>query len=103
MEYNKKYLISPSPSFEQEFINIYNYIAFTLNSPNSANKLYHQITNAIYSLQYYPERYTKILTLQNLRKLTILNYVIIYKINNNSNQIFILHIFHNTQNYFKFL
>ena len=92
MIYMNKYLIHPSPPFEKELTEIYNHIAFKLDSISSANKFYHKVKNAIYSLKYYPERYMKVYSLQhpqrNLRKLTIDNYIIIYEVNNNTRSSF---------------
>ncbi len=59
--------------------------------------------NKILSLQYLPERYSRIFKSKfknrNLRKLLINNFVIIYEVRNDTYQIFILHIFNKYQNY----
>ena len=62
-----------------------------------------KIRNKILSLQYLPERYSRIFKSKfknrNLRKLLINNFVIIYEVRNDTYQIFILHIFNKYQNY----
>ena len=68
-----------------------------------ANEKYKKIRNKILSLQYLPERYSRIFKSKfknrNLRKLLINNFVIIYEVRNDTYQIFILHIFNKYQNY----
>lgn len=94
------YGINLSNQFREELDNIYNYIRFSLASPQTANKIYNNIKNAILSLTFYLERHAKISSMGDFRKLLINNYVVIYQIDNNSRQVFILHIFHGNQNYF---
>lgn len=93
------YEINLSNQFREELDNIYNYICFYLGSPQTANKIYHKTKNSILSLTFYPERYSKISSIGDFRKLLINHYVVIYQINNSSSQVFILHIFHGSQNY----
>ncbi len=97
-----KYLINTTDIFEEELENIFYYIAFVLNEPNIAKKLYKKIKMKILSLEYLPQRYTNINSYNNksIRKMIIDNFIIIYKIEQNLKQVYILHIFHCTQNYF---
>lgn len=107
MVYINKYTIKSTPSFEREFENIYNYIIYTLKEPSTAKNFYTQVTKKIYSLEYFPERYTKISTFKNkwgnIRRLTFDKYAIIYDVDNTTHQVFIIHIFNNTQNYLNLL
>ena len=107
MIYNSKYIIKITPSFEEELKSIYTYIELKLKEPNTAKILFNKIINKIYSLETYPERYIKVSInsdkTRNIRKLIFEKYVIIYEIDNQNGQIFILHIFHNTQNYLRFI
>lgn len=101
MTYSKKYIVNPTPSFEKNMEEIYNYIFFKLKEPNIANKLYKLVIKEISSLQYSPERYSRVLynKNRNIRKLLVKKYIIIYEVDNNTGQVFILHIFHSSQNY----
>lgn len=78
----RKYNIIWSPNFKRELESIYNYICNKLNAKIIADNLYNQIINQIYSLKYYPERYQKLnIKDENIRRLIVNNYIIIYKIN----------------------
>lgn len=101
----RKYNIIWSPNFKRELESIYNYICNKLNAKIIADNLYNQIINQIYSLKYYPERYQKLnIKDENIRRLIVNNYIIIYKINDIfPDQVYILHIFHNNQNYLNLL
>ena len=94
-----EYKIKLTNQFIGELDRIYNYIYFSLNSPITATKLYYKIKNSILNLNFYPERFPILNNTKTLRKLLINNYIIIYKINNKTNDVFILHIFHGNQNY----
>lgn len=95
------YKIIWSPIFFFELENIYNYLYFKLIEPSIAKRIYYQILDKILLLDLNPERNSKVQILSNfnLRKFIIKNYIIIYEIDNNINKVFILHIFHNNQNY----
>lgn len=81
ISYNKKYTIIYTPSFQKEQEQILKYIAFNLNSPKTAKKFYNILLSKIYSLQHFPERYSKIIYKEKvLRKLPIYNYIVIYEV-----------------------
>ena len=85
ISYNKKYTIIHTPSFQKEQEKILKYIAFNLDSPKTAKKFYNILSNKIYSLQHFPERYSKIIYKDRiLRKLPIYNYIVIYEVNINA-------------------
>ncbi len=98
-----KYNIKTTKAFEEELLNIYSYIAEYLQEPKIANEKYKKIRNKILTLQYLPERYSRIFKSKfknrNLRKLLINNFVIIYEVRNDTYQIFILYIFNKNQKY----
>jgi len=98
-----EYFIHTTSQFNEEFDRIYHYINFYLHSPRAANKFYFKIKKSILSLNFFPERFPKVPSVNyqnhNLRKLIIDKYIIIYEVQNNSNEVFILHIFHGSQNY----
>ncbi len=100
-----EYKINLTLQFQDELDKIYYYIYYSLHAPKTANKLHQKIKKSVYSLNFSPERYSKIYGLNNLkneniRKMPVDNYIIIYQVNNLSRQVFILHIFHGKQNYF---
>ena len=88
MIYLNKYIIRPSPSFENELQETYLYIKFKLKEPITAKRIYKTIKKEIYSLQYFPERHIKITDYKdkkrNLHRLLIYNYVIIYEVVNDT-------------------
>lgn len=100
------YRIIITQTFENDFKKLFNYISFINYKSSYLKILYNQIMNSIYSLEFLPERYAKIYNPSigkdhsNLRKLLIDKYIIIYKVHSNTNEVFILHIFHSKQNYF---
>ena len=97
------YKILTTSNFEIEFQKIFYYINFNLKEPLVARKFYSKIISSITSLNYFPERYPKFSDFKNhdsnIRKLIVDKYIIIYQVKNDSRQIFILHIFHCSQNY----
>lgn len=99
----KNYNIQTTQNFEEEFRDILYYISSILKEPIISKKLYSKIINKLLSLNIFPERYTLISYNENIRKLLIDNFVIIYQVDISSNQIFILHIFHNSQDYLNLL
>jgi len=98
-----KYTILLTWTFEKEFEEILIYIKYKLKEPKIAKKIYKKVISEINSLQFMPERYKRVQIksdkAQNIRKMIINNYVIIYEVDNNYGQVFILHIFHTFQNY----
>ena len=99
-----KYNIIWSLESKNELKYILYYFKFNLKETNIANKIYKKILDSIDILEYFPEGYPK-LFFNNIsyRKLFIYKYVIIYEVNTNTKEVFILHIFHNTQNYLNLL
>ena len=95
MIYN--YKIRQTKQFELELRNLYNYLLFYLQEPITAERNLRKIIDKIYSLQYSPERFPKIITNnkddRNLRKLSINNYIIIYEVNNKIRSSFYLTYF----------
>ena len=81
MTYIKQYDIHPTTTFKEEVKEIYRYLAITLREPSVANNLYRKIRRKIDTLKYLPERYSGISNLnQNIRRLLVDNYVIVYEI-----------------------
>lgn len=89
-------------TFSDELENIIYYIKEILKEPSIAKNVYRKITKAIYKLSYFPTKNSILKSPENedlfISKLN--NYIIIYLIDFNQNEVFILHIFHTTQDYF---
>lgn len=105
---NKKYHIIWTTNFKYELKKIFNYLIYFLNLPLSAEKLHRKIVTSLSTLQYFPERHSKIREIKNFKyknihRLIIDNYIIIYKVNSDTGQVFILHIFHSSQDYLTLL
>lgn len=98
-----KYKIITTETFEKELNNILYYIKFFLKEPFLSRKLQSKIITSISSLNYFPQKFAKVQNKKNtnLHKLIIDNFIIIYEISNKS--IYLLHIFHNNQNYLNLL
>ena len=98
-----KYVVHWTKNFSWELDEIYNNLFYFTSSLKIANRFYQNITEHISKLDLYPERYSKIFLSKNqkrdLRKIPIKNYTIIYEVDNVKKEIYILHIFHSSQNY----
>lgn len=103
----KKYKITWSPKAHNDLQNIHFYIKYYLKEKTTANNVVKKLLNSISNLSYSPEKYIKIQYFdnkkKNIRKMLVDNYLVIYEVNNKFEQVFILHIFHCSQNYFNLL
>lgn len=81
---NDKFTVHPTATFKEEFSNIIHYIKYNLKEPLTADRFYQTILKKISTLDFMPERYTKILGYdnkdKNLRNLIVNNYIIIYEV-----------------------
>lgn len=77
-----KYNIIQTYSFEYELDFIYNYIRFNLKEPITAVRFYDKVISKILSLQYFPERCSRIHFYKNnnIRRLLVNDYIIIYEV-----------------------
>ena len=103
MELMKRYKITWSSSFIQELKNICSYLAYDLGNYSSAQKFRNEIYDKIYSLEFYPERFTKLLFSKNVRKFYVGNCIVLYEVYRDYAKVDILHIFHSKQNYFNLI
>ena len=79
------YILKFTPTFKNDLKNIYYYISSYLQEPNIANDLYNKIMFKILALQYFPNRYPKLLNpnnnkIYNIRKLLVDKYIILYNV-----------------------
>ena len=101
-----KYKIIWSPNAHYELQNIKYYIKNYLKEKNTAKNIVRKILSSISKLSYFPEKYAKIQIYNknnNVRKMSVANYLVIYEDDNISHKVFILHIYHSSQNYFNYL
>jgi len=82
-----------NPIFEEEMIQIMNYIA--LDKPNASIKFALELEELILDIPYFPFKYKPSLYFQdkNIRDMTYKGYTIIYQVNLDKNTIEILKIF----------
>ena len=87
----RKYNIEYSKESEQDLIGIKQYIKYNLQEPDIAQKLICKIRKQINSLKYSPEIYAiiddDIIKKLEIRKLIVDNYIVFFRIKNDSIQI----------------
>ncbi len=81
------YTINITDEALEDMEEIYNYIAYVLRSPETAQKQYDRIADAIFKLEELPER-IKVLESacmqdKGLRRLLVDNYSVLYSIDEN--------------------
>ena len=99
-----KFTINLTPEFENELDTIYFELLFTNHNIVSAKHFFYKVRKSILDLSIFPERYSRLSNYEkslelNIIKLLLENYLIIYRVDNQTNQVFVLHIFHCSQNY----
>ena len=95
----KEYKVNLSSQFMEE---LRESLYFINHSYIIKRKFHHEIRNAVSSLSIFPERYSKInqnCNAENIRKLLINKFVVIYKVDNEKNEVYVLHIFSQKQDY----
>lgn len=95
----KQYKIQFDKSAKQDLKKIHHYIAEILLEPQIANNLVLKISNSLITLEYYPEAFPMLYKLNQVRKLIVKNYNILYSLNKNQRVVYILHIYHKAQKY----
>ena len=87
----RKYNIEYSKESKQDLIGIKQYIKYNLQEPERAQKLITKIRTQIDSLKYSPEIYAiiddDIIKKLEIRKLIVDNYIVFFRIKNDSIQI----------------
>lgn len=91
--------------YVNELTSIYEYIKVKLKEEQIAKRLLTKTQKELIKLQYFPKRSRLITKDKNkkLYRLIIKKHIIIYKVNDKSKKIYILHIFNSRQNYLKFI
>ncbi len=82
---------------------IYSYIANELQSEQNANSLVDELEKAIFSLEHMPfrgsVRKVGLYANKNYRQLIVKNYTIIYRINENSNEVIIVTVIYSKRDF----
>ncbi|OKZ64952.1 MAG: hypothetical protein BHW02_05365 [Clostridium sp. 28_12] len=97
----KEYNVNLTNQFLEELEKI---LYFFPNSYLYKKKLYYDIRNTVSTLSIFPERYMKLKNdKKNIRKLIVNKFIIIYKVDNINEKVYILHIFSEKQDYYNLL
>ena len=100
-----KYIIEYSKDSKQDLIEIKRYIKYNLQEPVTANKLIDKIKKEIEKLTDNPEIYSIIdddlIKKLKIRKITVDNYMIFYRVKENSVEI--VRIMYGKRNWIKLL
>lgn len=99
-----KFTVNLTPKFENELDTIYFKLLFTNHSIVNAKQFFYKVRKSVLDLTVFPERYARLSNYekaqeQNVRRVLLENYVVIYRVDNETSQVFVLHIFHCSQNY----
>lgn len=101
----KKYSIEYSEEAKIDLIGIKKYIKYNLQEPNIAERLINKLTKAIENIKNNPEIYAIIddefIKKLEIRKVIIDNYIVFYRIKNNTVQI--VRILYGRRNWMKLL
>lgn len=95
---NNKYNIRYCTSFNNEFVEILDYLTNELNNPNAAIRLVNELEEKIKILSMFPKLFTsKLYNGIQMYKFNIQNYSVFYSIENSN--ILICHIFYSKRNF----
>ena len=97
------YRVVISPSADADLFNILKYIAHELENPQAATDFADGVERCYTDLEEMPSAHSlcadPLLRLKGYRKYPVGNYLIIYRVVEESKEVRIVHIFHETQNY----
>jgi len=103
LELHFMYRIVISPSADADLFNILEYIAHELENPQAATDFADGVERCYADLEEMPSAHSlcadPLLRIKGYRKYPVGNYLIIYRIVEESKEVRIVHIFHETQNY----
>ena len=103
----QKYTVIISYQAEKELNEIVRYIQEELLEPNIAKNLFFKIKKLILELENFPDKFPIIkneyMMRNDIRKCSIKNYVIIYRVNSLQKRVEISHIFYAKRNWMKIL
>ena len=98
-----KYIIELSKNARNDLLDIAKYIKYNLEEPNIARKIIKKIENSIYKLEDNPYICSiindKYLREKELRKLIVGNYIVFYRIIDNTFKIQIVRVLYGRRNW----
>ncbi|MGN1194902.1 MAG: type II toxin-antitoxin system RelE/ParE family toxin [Acutalibacteraceae bacterium] len=93
---SENYTVCYSPKALDDLKDVYSYIAFTLQAPDTAKKQVNRIRKSIRSLDALPLRYPVVgwepWQGMNIRKMPVDNFVVFYRVNHDDNSVTIIRI-----------
>lgn len=95
----KEYKVNLTTQFKEELKKT---LYFFQYSYNTRKKLHYEIRNTVSSLSILPERYSRLKEnskTANIRKLPVNKFVITYEVDNEKEEVYLLHIFSQKQDY----
>lgn len=99
----RKLKIKLMPEFVRNLEKIHEYIFFELFAPNAADKILEKVDKEIERLENAPFIHVKIETVNDLileyRKIIVKNYIVLYTIDEDKNEVYVTHIFYSKSNY----
>lgn len=103
----KHYKILVSKTYHKDLKDIINYISHNLEAPFTSSNLLNEIESTILGLSTMPHRYELVndtyLHHKEFRKCLVKNYIIFYKVNEESKIVMIHRILHTRQNWIDIL
>ena len=97
------YKVIISPSADADLFNILKYIMHELENPQAAPNFADGVAKCYADLETLPYAYSRcadpLLRLKGYRKYPVGDYLVIYRVVEEANEVRIVHIFHETQNY----
>jgi addiction module RelE/StbE family toxin len=98
-----KYKIVITPTARREINRIYDYILYDLNAEKAAKQLMQKVEAVIQELKYSPKIYVRIDKLDGVkrryRRIVIRNFVILYTVDEDSNIVYVAHMYYSGRNY----
>lgn len=101
MDIKYKVIVTSKAKYDLE--EIYHYISKSLMEENTASNLMKNIEESIKKLEYFPEAYSVIEQYQGrdyeYRKLIIKNYLVVYRIDQTEEKVYVIRVVYGGRNY----
>ena len=99
------YRVVISPSADADLFNILKYIAYELEDPQAAAAFADGVEKCYADLEEMPSAHSlcadPLLQRKGYSKYPVGNYLVIYRVVDEANEVRVVHVFHETQNYIK--
>ena len=101
------YKVIISPSANADLFNALKYIAHELENPQAATKLADGVEKCYVDLEEFPAAHElcrdTVLARSGYRRYAVGNYLVIFRIDEETGEVRVVHIFHSLQNYHEIL